>query len=355
MPIPTVKFYSAEKRVPMLKYDFPKAELHLHLDGSIKPETMWRMAKEKNIPLPTETLEEFRKWIEITADCRDVAQYLERFALPCSLLQDAESLAAVTEELIGTLAEMNYCYAEIRFAPQKHTDVGMTQRDAVEAVLEGRRRGLEKNPNIRIGIILCGMSIGPETVNMDENLETVRVAKEYLGKGVVGCDLAGAEGIVPLTNFRPFSDACLAAGIPLTMHAGENAGPQPVREVMSLGTQRIGHGHRIWEDPELCREALEKGITFEICPTSNIQCRTEPSYPEHPAKKMLDYGLKVCINNDNMVLAATNIEKEYDHCIEEMGFTIRDLVQMNINAVSAAFLLPDEEKQEMIRKLESYL
>lgn len=142
---------------------------------------------------------------------------------------------------------------------------------------------------------------------------------------------------------------------PETMHAGENAGPQPVREVMSLGTQRIGHGHRIWEDPVLCREALEKGIIFEICPTSNIQCRTEPSYPEHPAKKMLDYGLKVCINNDNMVLAATNIEKEYDHCIEEMGFTQQDLIQMNINAVSAAFLLPDKDKQEMIRKLESFL
>ena len=339
----------------MNRYIFPKAELHLHLDGSIRPETMWRMAKEKQIPLPTETLDEFKAWIKKTSDCRDVAQYLERFALPCSLLQDAESLSYVTEELIGVLAAQNYCYAEIRFAPQKHTEKGLTQKDAVEAVLAGMRRGLDANPEIRIGIILCAMSIGPETVNMEENLETVRVAGEYLGKGVVGCDLAGAEGIVPLTNFHAVTDLCHELGIPLTMHAGENAGAQTVREVLDLGTWRVGHGHRIWEDPELCETAKKLGMTFEICPTSNVQCRTEPSYEEHPAKKMLDYGLRVTINNDNMVLAATSLDDEYDHCLDEMGFTYHDLVQMNIYALEAAFLLPEEERNRMIRKLEEYL
>lgn len=339
----------------MSRYNFPKVELHLHLDGSIRPETMWRMAKEKTIPLPADTLDAFKAWIKETSDCRDVAQYLERFALPCSLLQDSESLSYVTEDLIDVLAEQNYCYAEIRFAPQKHTENGLTQKDAVEAVLEGRRRGLAKHPGLKTGIILCAMSIGPETVNMEENFETVRVAGEYIGKGVVGCDLAGAEGIVPLTNFSPVTDLCHQLGIPLTMHAGENAGAQPVREVIDLGTWRIGHGHRIWEDPELCEAAKKLGITFEICPTSNIQCRTEPSYEEHPAKKMLDYGLRVTINNDNMALAATSLDDEYDHCLNEMGFSYQDLVRMNIYAAEAAFLLPEEDRATIINTLEEYL
>ena len=339
----------------MNRYPFPKVELHLHLDGSISPETMWELAEKEQIALPVEKFDDFRPWLRMTANCRNVDHYLERFALPCSLLQSAENLSYVTEDLIKNLAAQNYAYAEIRFAPQKHCDKGMTQRDAIEAVLAGRKSAQEKYPSVETGIILCAMSIGSEAINMKENLETAALAAEYLGKGVVGCDLAGTEGIVPLTNYRPFTDACHKNNVPLTMHGGEGAGAQSVREILPLYPARIGHGHHIWDDPALCEEALKRGITFEICPTSNVQCRTQPSYEAHPAKKMFDYGLRVTINNDNMVLAATNLEEEYDHCINEMGFTREQIVQMNIYAAEAAFLLPEEKRKAIIDTLKKYL
>ena len=130
---------------------FPKVELHLHLDGSVPPETMWRLAEKEHVPLPAETPEAFREWLKTTSDCRSVNEYLERFELPLQLLQSRENLAIATHDLILLLAGENYAYAEIRFAPQLHVRKGLTQRDAVEAVLEGRAEALKSCPGLKIG------------------------------------------------------------------------------------------------------------------------------------------------------------------------------------------------------------
>lgn len=328
----------------------PKIDLHLHLDGSVLPETAWQLAKEQGIPLPAEDLDGFRQFIVVTADCRSVNEYLKRFELPLQILQDAASLARVTRELIGLLASQGLAYAEIRFAPQLHLRRGMTQRDAIEAVLQGRREGLAGNPGIGIGIILCAMSVGPETVNMEQNLETVRLAGEYLGKGVVAVDLAGAEGIVPLKNFAPVFALARQLKIPFTCHAGDSQGPDTVRDAMDFGTKRIGHGHHIFDDKALCERAIAEGVTLEICPTSNIQCQSQPSYVQHPAKRLLDMGMRVTINTDNMILSGINLDIEYEHCLREMGFEEKDLVQMLIYSAQAAFL-PEEEKQKLIDRI----
>ena len=338
----------------MAVYTIPKIELHLHLDGAIPPETMWALAKEKNVPLPAQTQEKFSEYLVRSADCRDVNEYLKRFELPLLLLQDAESLTRVTRELIGVLAGQGHIYDEIRFAPQLHCREGLTQRDAVEAVLKGRAQALAENPEIRNGILLCAMSVGPETLNMAENLETVRLCREYLGKGVVGLDLAGAEGIVPLRNFRPVFDLARELGVPYTCHAGDSQGPDTVKDALDFGARRIGHGHHVYDAPELWPRLLKDGVTLEICPTSNIQCRTQPSYAEHPAKKLLEAGIGVTISTDNMTLAATDLDKEYTHCVEEMGFSEKDLVRINICAAEAAFL-PEAERAELIETLRKYL
>lgn len=221
----------------------PKIELHLHLDGAVPPETMWRMAQEKGLALPADTLEDFRTWLVRTADCRDVNTYLARFELPLQLMQDAPSIERITFDVLSTLARQGHVYDEVRFAPQLHTRQALCQQDAIEAVLAGRARALRAFPDYRCGILLCCMCIGSETVNMQENLQTVRLTRQYLGSGVVGLDLAGAEGIVPLENFHPIlisraSSRCRSPATREIRRVRRRSGPRwtSVRSASGMGT-----------------------------------------------------------------------------------------------------------------------
>lgn len=327
----------------MLHTQFPKLDMHLHLDGSVPPETLFQLAKEQGVPVPGETLAGYLEYIRRCARCGSVNEYLKMFDLPVAVMQDGNSLARVTRELICLLYRQGLAYAEIRFAPQLHIRKGLSQAEAVEAVLAGREQGLKECPGFDVGILCCMMCIGPETANWKENAETVEVTRAYLDRGVVGLDLAGAEGIVPLKNFAPLFQRAAELGIPCTCHAGDSQGPDTVRDAMDFGARRIGHGHHIYDDPELVQRAIREGITIEVCPTSNIQCMTQPSYGQHPAKKLLDMGLNVTINTDNMTFAGVDLEAEYGHCLGEMGFTPEDLVKMSENSIRAAFL--SEEKR----------
>jgi adenosine deaminase len=341
------------KEVTMEEFHFPKLDLHLHLDGSILPETTWELAHAQGISVPGGSIEGYRSYLHTAANCGSVNEYLKLFDLPLQIMQDRESITRITRELIELLARQGLAYAEIRFAPQLHTQRGLSQQDAVEAVLEGHRQGLAACPNIGIGIIVCMMCIGPETANWSANEETAALAKAYLGRGVAAADLAGAEGIVPLRNFAPLFERLSRDGVPFTCHAGDSQGPDTVRDALDFGARRIGHGHHIFDDPELCRRAIREGVTLEICPTSNIQCVTQPSYQAHPAKKLLDMGMHVTINTDNMVLAGVCLDDEYAHCLQEMGFTRDDLIRMNEYAAEAAFL-PEAEKRALVEKLKKY-
>lgn len=330
-----------------MNYDFPKVDLHLHLDGSFRIETMYELAKERGIALPGETLEGYRAWMDLHADAKDVNDYLQMFDPPTQVLQDKAALIRVTKELIDDIASQGLRYAEIRFAPQLHTHKGLTQDEATEAVLEGKRLGEEANPSIKIGIITCMMVFGAETINWNENMQTVDTCAKYFGKGVVALDLAGAEGIVPLRNFAPLFDKAKQLGLNIISHAGDSQGPDTVKDALDFGVSRIGHGHHIFLDKELCKRAADNKVALEICPTSNIQCKTQPSFKEHPAKQLLEMGIPVTINTDNMVMAKTDVNKEYDHCLEEMGFEYNDLIRMNINSFEKSFA-PKDYKEEMI-------
>ena len=328
-----------------------KIDLHLHLDGSILPRTLWELAQEQGVATPTNTLEEYEAYIRQKSGCGSVNEYLEMFDLPVAVMQDAESLARVTRELVERLHDQKLDYAEIRFAPQLHTKQGLTQSKAVEAVLRGRQEGLARCPGFDVQILCCMMCIGTEQVNWEENMETVRVTKEFLGQGVAGLDLAGAEGIVPLSNFAPLFEQARAWNLPCTCHAGDSQHADTVNMALDFGVRRVGHGHHIAEDPAVLRRAIENHAAIEVCPTSNIQCRTQPSYREHPAKWLLDQGLMVTINTDNMTFAGVDLDAEYAHCLEDMGFEEEDLFQMSEHSIRAAFM--SEERREMLlRKLE---
>lgn len=337
-----------------MKYSFPKIDLHLHLDGSFRTATIWELAMQQGVEMPAESPEGFEEWMKKCSYSGSVNEFLQMFDVTTKVMQDKESLARITKELIEDLAKQGLVYAEIRFAPQLHTNKGLSQKEAIEAVLEGRRQGMQENPSIKIGIILCMMCVGPETVNWDANMETATIAHEYLDKGVVCVDLAGAEGIVPLSNFAELFKKARELNTPVICHAGDSQDWVTVKDAIEMGAQRIGHGHHVYENPQLSRYVAEHNIPLEICPTSNVQCQTRQSYELHPAWNLYSIGVPVTINTDNMTMSRTTLDDEYDHCLNDMGFEYEDLILMNINSCKYSFL-PEEDKKIIISKLEKCL
>jgi len=336
-----------------MKYSFPKIDLHLHLDGSFRTPTIWELAMQQGVEMPAESPEGFEEWMKKCSYSGSVNEFLLMFDVTTQVMQDRDSLIRLTRELIEDIAAQGVVYAEIRFAPQLHTRKGMTQREAIEAVLEGRRQGMEKT-GIDIGIICCMMCVGNETVNWDANMETAMITHEYLDKGVVCIDLAGAEGIVPLSNFAPLFAKAKELGTPIICHAGDSQDWRTVKDAIDMGAQRIGHGHHIYENPALSRYAAEHGIALEICPTSNVQCQTRETYELHPAWNLYSIGIPVTINTDNMTMSRVTLDDEYDHCLKEMGFEYEDLILMNINSAKVSFM-KEEKKKEVLAELERCL
>ena len=310
-------------------------ELHLHLDGSLRPETVWELAKEQNIKLPANTVDEVRDQMQVPEDCRTLEEYLTRFDLPLLVLQTREALERAAFELTEDLAKEGVTYAEIRFAPQLSIKGGMTQEQAVEAAIEGVKRGMEQYPSIRVGLILCCMR-GED--NEEWNLQTVETARKYLGDVVCAVDIAGAESLYPTERFAPVFEKVREYGLPSTIHAGEAAGPESMKTALAFGAKRIGHGVAAVEDPELVRRLIEEQITLEVCVTSNYQTKVVPSIEAHPIRRLFNAGVRVTVNSDNRTVSNTNIRKELDILRNVFGFKEQEIEKMEEYAWEARFL-----------------
>ena len=310
-------------------------ELHLHLDGSLRPETVWELAKEQNIKLPANTVDEVRDQMQVPEDCRTLEEYLSRFDLPLLVLQTREALERAAFELTEDLAKEGVTYAEIRFAPQLSIKGGMTQEQAVEAAIEGVKRGMEQYPSIRVGLILCCMR-GED--NEEWNLQTVETAKKYLGDVVCAVDIAGAESLYPTERFAPVFEKVREYGLPSTIHAGEAAGPESMKTALAFGAKRIGHGVAAVEDPELVRRLIEEQITLEVCVTSNYQTKVVPSIEAHPIRRLFNAGVRVTVNSDNRTVSNTNVRKELDILRNVFGFKEQEIEKMEEYAWEARFL-----------------
>lgn len=310
-------------------------ELHLHLDGSLRPQTVWELAKEQKIKLPFQSVEEVKDKMEVPKDCKTLPEYLERFELPLLVLQQEEALERVTYELVEDLENLSVTYAEIRFAPQLSTKQGLSQAQVVEAVIRGAKRGMKDHNKIRVGLILCCMR-GEELFK--DNMETIEVAKQYLGDVVCAVDLAGAESLFPTELFEDIFQKAKDYEIPMTIHAGEADGAESVWKALSYGTKRIGHGVRAIEDPELIKKLVEDQITLEVCVTSNYQTKVVESIEVHPIRKLFDAGVRVTINSDNMTVSDTNIQKEIEILKTMFGFEKEELMKMEQYAADAKFL-----------------
>lgn len=310
-------------------------ELHLHLDGSLRPETVWELAKEQGIRLPAESAEEVKYKMEVPEDCRTLEEYLERFDLPLLVLQRADAIERVTYELVEDLAKEGVDYAEIRFAPQLSVNGGLTQDEVVEAAIRGAERGMKTYPEIRVGLILCCMR-GAD--NEALNMQTVETAKKYLGPVVCAVDIAGAESLFPTENFAPVFAKVREYGIPMTIHAGEAAGPDSMKTALSFGTKRIGHGVAAINDPELIRRLIDENVTLEVCVTSNYHTKVVPAIEMHPIHKLLDEGVHVTVNSDNRTCSRTTLQKEKEVLKEQLGFSDEEIEKMQEYAWEARFL-----------------
>lgn len=303
-------------------------DLHLHLDGSLSPAYIIEQAKKQGLTLPAWEEEGLLPYLRAPKDCKNLNEYLEKFDLPCSVLQTEEALTEAVRDLCRRLSEQGLVYAEIRFAPQLHLQKGLTQSQVAAAAI----RGLVQTEAFTAKLILCCMRMAD---NEEANLETIRVAKEYLGKGVVAADLAGAEGLFPTSGFEKVFRLAAEEQVPFTIHAGEAAGADSIRKALEFGARRIGHGVRCLEDESLVTYLREHEIPLEVCPTSNFQTRVVEG--EYPLKKLLEKGLCVTLNTDNMTVSGTTLEQEFYVAKEVLGLSDAEIETLKENAVKAKF------------------
>ena len=319
-------------------------DLHLHLDGSLSLDDFIFLAERNNVDLG----EDFPKNVYVPSDCKSLEEYLERFDLPLSLLQDEMSIAYVTKSLVNRLYEAGYIYAEIRFAPQLHTQKGMSQEDAVISALAGLKSALKDKENFDANLILCCM----RQAYYETNRETVKLAIKYKNQKVVCVDLAGPEAFHTGDFYKELFDEAKDGGANIIIHAGEACGSDEVmRAINLLHAKRIGHGVHLDLNRENVRKVTEDRIAFEFCPTSNLQTTSLPNYESVPLREFDRLGILVTVNSDNMTVSNTDVLKEYRHLFKVFKLTKHEVRHLLMNSLEAAFIAP-ELKFKLMRELD---
>ena len=323
----------------------PKIELHCHLDGSIRPESVIDIAKKDGIELPTYDLEKIKEQMIAPADCKDLEEYLTKFNLPGLVMQSKENLVRLTYELMEDAASENVKYIEIRFAPQLHTHRGLTVEEVISSVIQGIKTG-EKDFSIKGNLILCCMRI----FSVERAFEVVEKGREFIGRGVVGIDLCASENHGFCEEFQEPVKLAREYGYRITIHAGETGIGENVSSAIELlGAERIGHGVFIKDCPKAYEMVKKMGITLEMCPTSNVQTRAVGSFYDHPVYRFLKDRIRVTLNTDNRTVSDTSLVKEIDHIYKEFNMTYEEYKKIYHNGVKASFA--SEKIKEKLMKL----
>jgi len=328
-----------------LLHELPKAELHVHLDGSLRPATLLELARERGKPMPASDAAALGDYMHVK-DAQNLVEYLARFDITLSVMQDAAAMERIAYELAEDLAEENVRYAEIRFSPILHTREGLPLTEAVEAPLRGLRRA-EEAFGIRTALIICGIrNMEPAT---SRDLADLTVA--FKNRGVVAFDLAGAEYNYPAKKHKDAFFTVLNKNMAATIHAGEAYGAESIHQAIHYcKAHRIGHGTRLFEDPDLMQYVRDFRVPIEICLTSNVQTRAVASFSEHPLRRYYDEGIVLSLNTDNRLMSATTVTEEYWRAHQHLGFTWEELVELALMSFESAFL-PQPEKREMLEKV----
>jgi len=338
----------------------PKVLLHDHLDGGLRPATVLDLAREADYrDLPAHDPESLATWFAEAAYSGSLERYLETFRHTVGVTQTAESLTRVSRECAEDLAHDGVVYAEVRFAPELHLSRGMTEREAIEAVLagfgEGERRAAEAGHVIRMGLLLTAMRTATHSRQIAE------LAVEFRDRGVVGFDIAGAEAGFPPTRHLDAFEYLRKENAHFTIHAGEAFGLPSIWEAIQwCGADRLGHGVRIVDDIEvhpdgtatlglLAAYVRDRRIPLEMCPSSNVQTGAAPSIAEHPIGLLRRLGFRVTVNTDNRLMSGTSMTREMHLLSEAFGYGLDDMQWFTVNAMKSSFL-PFDQRLELINE-----
>ncbi len=326
-------------------HSWPKAELHCHLDGSLRLSTMLDLAKQQGKIglLPSDHEDGLREILKQVDDSETLEAYLRWFQYSIPLMQTPGALSRIAYELVEDNAKENVRYLEVRYAPIIATKEGLTLEQINDAVLDGLKRA-EQDFDIRTGLIICGLRDRFESAS----LRQAELAVAYKGRGVIGFDLAGGEaGNPPKHHLHAFYHARNNL-LNLTIHAGESWGPDSIQQALFYcGAHRIGHGITLPKDPELTQYFVDHQIPLEICPTSNVQTHVVESFEKHPIRDLVDAGVPVTVNTDNRLFSRTTITDELHRIHTRSNITVDELREIALNGFRYAFL-PWQEKQELL-------
>ncbi len=324
----------------------PKADLHCHLDGSLRLSTILELAEEQKVKLPASTPEELGRLMHMGAQCESLPDYLKAFDITLSVLQTPEALYRAAYELACDAADENVKYLEMRYSPVLHQQQGLKLTGIVESVLEGFRRA-RRERGIRGGVLVCGIRhMSPET-----NLRLAELAVAYKSRGVLGFDLAGAEDNFPAKDHIEAFQLILNNNVNCTAHAGEAYGPPSISQAIHYcGAHRIGHGVRLREDGDLLNYVNDHRVPLECCPSSNVQTRAVTSLRAHPLKFYLDLGIRVTINTDNRLITNTTVSRELWLMQQTFDLSLDDIRTIIVNGFKSAFI-PFHEKAELLRQV----
>jgi len=330
----------------------PKAELHLHLDGSLRPTTALELARERDLTDAPTDLSSMRARLVAPRRCADQAELLRAFDLPITLMQDAAALERVSAELVEDVAADGTVYVEIRWAPSLHLEGGLSLHDGIVAVVAGANRAAGEH---EIHVRLVAVALRTHTPAVAR--EVARASLPFLPEGLVGFDIAGVERDAP--DPRIFSEAIAIArdgGLGITCHAGEWGGAAQVWRALEIEPWRIAHGAPAADDPALMRELAERDVTLDICPTSNLQAGIGRVDADAPLPRLLRAGVPVTINTDDRTVSDLTLVRELELAMNALGLTGSEVVRAMRQAYAGAFLHHDEElRAELQQGFEAWI
>ena len=328
----------------------PKTDLHCHLDGSLRLDSIIDIARKENIDLPSSNNASLRRILSRGSEFKNLEEYLQAFDITTSVLQTPEALYRSAFELAEDSAEENVRYLEVRFSPILHTKKNAKLTEIIDAVLEGLAEA-EKKFNIKTGMLVCGI----RTTNPEITLRLAEITVAYKNKGVVGFDLAGAEDHFPAKRHKEAFYLILNNNINCTVHAGEGYGPESIHQAIHyLGAHRLGHGTRLKEDGDLLNYVNDHRIPLEICLTSNVQTKASVSYENHPLRFYYDFGLRVTLNTDNRLISDTTMTDEFYKAVKYLNFNLDEIKEIIFAGFKSAFI-PNRIKAGLLRDLDKEL
>ncbi len=325
--------------------DLPLVDLHRHLDGNVRLETVLEIARRYGLPLPADTVEGLRPYVQVQEPIPSLPEFFRRFALFQQTFVDYDVVYRVTRENLEDAVAEGLDYVELRFSPLfmaavHRLDPKEIVRAACRAVLEAEDLPIRANL-----IVIMSRQFGPEGASVE--LEAALVG---VGHGVVAVDLAGDEAGYPGSLFVEHFRRARAAGLHTIAHAGEAAGPDSVRQaVLELGAERLGHAVRAADDPGLLELLAERGIAVESCLTSNLQTLTVRSLSEHPLPIFLRRGICVTLNTDDPAISGIDLAHEYA-LLPVLGLSAEEIRRIRWNSLQAAFL-SQQEKQALLQRV----